>query len=172
MKNGFKDRVKAGRSNWEGSALSNKGFVYLTSAYAFYFAMAASNNQPKASVIKVEIDTKSVYPDEDLLHFLGLPEERWRGKNFLGFKFLGERSLQDLGNVAVRPTKILRIVGRKDFDIREMMYFSDPSISPMNYKILGGYYRTLTDKWFNGEEWKGLNSTDFVLDSLKKSDNK
>lgn len=150
MTEGFKDRVGSGRSNWEGDALSIEGFVYLTSAYAFYFAQCAAAGDEKASIIKVEIDVADVYPDEDILRFFGDGSRELEKR-----KDLGQVSLERLGNVAVKPDRI-RIVGRKDFSVGEMWRYSDPSISPLNYKILGGYYRKLVDTFFEGGDWRAL----------------
>lgn len=160
MRHGFKDRVGAGKSNWKGKITSQAGYVYLSSAYVFYFAMAAAKGR-KASVIKVEVDTDDLYPDEDLLHFVGLEESSYRDKLHL-FKHAAERSLNELGNVAIRADSPIKILGRKDFDTHEMWRWSDPSISPMNYAILGKYYRTLTDTWFDGGDWQSLDHGGFL----------
>lgn len=49
MAHGFKDRVGAGRSNWKGKIKSQQGYVYLSSAYVFYFAMAAARENGELS---------------------------------------------------------------------------------------------------------------------------
>lgn len=161
MAQGFKDRVAVGRGNWAGKIQSQAGFVYLSSSYAFYFAMKAAGNAKMASVIKVEVDTDDLYPDEDLLHFKGLENRHYRDKLHL-YKHLAPQSLSDLGNVAIRADAPIKILGRKDFNTREMWMWSDPSISPLNYRILGGYYRALTDTWFEGGDWQSLTHEQFL----------
>lgn len=158
LKDGFKDRVAANKKNWSGKIISQAGFVYLTTAYPFFYAMNASKGRT-ASVIKVEVDSKDLYPDEDILRFAGI-----KGPIELeDYKANGELSLMKLGNVAVKPEAIIRILGRKDFDSVEMAGFSDPSMSPINYRILGAYYRELTAQWWADGEWRKINQTEFLM---------
>ncbi|KKL61808.1 hypothetical protein LCGC14_2191630, partial [marine sediment metagenome] len=50
LKNGFKDRVNAGKKNWDGKILSQAGFIYLTRAYPFFYGMNACDDGGVASV--------------------------------------------------------------------------------------------------------------------------
>ena len=65
--------------------------------------------------------------------------------------------------MAILKDAPVKILGSKEFQVRDMFAYSDPSMSPLNYKILGEYYRQLTDKWWNGEDWQSLNTTDYLL---------
>lgn len=157
QKDGFKDRVGAGVSNW-GEKSGQEGFIYLTRAYPFYYGQAASGEDKMAAVLQVEVDQNEFYPDEDFLTYVGLDDPQ----NIEKYKHLGWESYQRLGNVAVKPEAIKAILGRKDFSVLEMFRFSDPSMSPMNYQILGEYYRQLTDKWWAGEPYEHLKTYDFL----------
>lgn len=161
MRHGFKDRVGSGKSNWEKRVESMPGFVYLTTAYSFFFAMNAAKGK-NASIIKVEVDTDDLFPDEDMFYFKYGNTFKITEYDIEQMQHLSSESLRLFGNVSARPEAI-KVVGRKDFNVVEMSRFSDPSISPMNYKLLGEYYRTLTDKWFSGEDWETLNSVDFLM---------
>jgi len=160
MKNGFKDRIGSGRKNWDGLGLSQKGFVYLTRAYPFFYAMQAAEDKDEfASVLRVEADNRDLYPDEDFLRQAFKKEKRYDIKKF---KLYGVNSLTYLGNVAIEPRNIIKIIGRKDFEPKVMWGYSDPSMTVLNYQILGEYYRALTDKWWNDEDWKSLQTIDFI----------
>jgi len=166
MQHGFKDRVGAGKGNWEKRVLSKAGFVYLTTAYPFFFAMNASKGK-MASVVKVSVDTDDLYPDEDLFFFKFGNMFKVSAKDLLDMKHLADESLQLFGNVAVKPEAV-EVLGRRDFKVGEMMYFSDPSISPINYKILGGYYRKLTDTWWDGGEWQKVDQSAELYKSINQ----
>ena len=159
MREGFKDRVKAKRSNWTGKVKSMQGFIYLTTAYPFYFAQCSAKAGDKsASIIKVVVETHDLYPDEDYIRYANRNLETFNPDeiNLEDYKHAFDLSLKNLGCVAIKDSSFIGLVGRKDFDWHEMWQYSDPSISPMNYAILGNYYRELTDKWWNGEDWKSV----------------
>lgn len=146
---GFKDRVAAGVTNWTGDAESKAGFTYLTRAYPIFYAMQVAGEDNLAAVFKVTVDTADLYPDEDYLFSAGVITKPIT--DLAPYKQYGERSLEQLGNVAVRPEAIT-IVERKNLSVKDMFMYSDPSIGIINYKILGNYYRILSDAWFNGED--------------------
>ena len=130
--------------NW--NVKSKKGFVYLSSAYAPFYAM--SNNAHKLALIKVEVDTKHLYPEDDFL-MLVLGKKTFT-QNELDktdinlYKSLWKKSLQYMGNVAVRPHNI-KIIGVRYFDGSNLIMRCDPVISPVNFKIMGQYYKKLTN---------------------------
>jgi len=67
MQEGFKLGQKA---NWK--VKSKDGFVYFSSAYAPFYAMKHSTR--KLALIKVEIDSIDLYPEDDwLMRALGKP---------------------------------------------------------------------------------------------------
>jgi len=159
LREGFRDRVLGGKSNWSGKVISQSGFVYLTKAYPFFYASnAAKENEIQGVVIKVEVDEKDLYPDEDILRF-----NKVKGKiDIRNYKEYSVLSLEELGNVAVKPEDIKKIIGMKTFDIATMIFYSDPSMSPMNYMFLGKYYCMLTDTWWNDGDWKSINKFNMI----------
>lgn len=164
LKEGFKDRVEANKRNWDGRILSQAGFVYLSRVYPFFYGSNASpDNEKEASVLKVVVDTKNLYPDEDVLRHAGIEGDI----DLEDYKHHGKLSLKALGNIAVRPEHIEKILGRKDFNVFEMAMYSDPSMSPINYKIMGGYYKKLTDTWWKGGDWKGVEQMDSIIKAMK-----
>lgn len=166
MRHGFKDRVGAGKKNWDGVVLSKVGFVYLTRAYPFFYAMNAAGGHERASVLKVVVDTDDLFPDEDYIRGSGCLRKRIALKHY---KHLADASLKYLGNVAIRPEKVGKVVGRKDFWVNEMWQYSDPSMSQMNYAMLGEYYRELTDTWWAGGDWQAVDQTASIQKALSSN---
>jgi len=142
------------RYNWD--VKSKKGFVYLSSAYSPFYAMAANKNGNRLALIKVEVDDKDIYPEDDFVMFmLGYPkynQAQLDEINLKRFKKLAKISLQYMGNVAVRPDKV-RILGVRCFDGEMLLFKCDPVISPINFKIMGDYYKGLTEWIFNGKDF-------------------
>lgn len=157
------------KGNWGRTVMSRSDAVYLTNCYAPYFAMCADDKTPAL----LEIDTDhltigNLVPDEDVLEqgFRGrddLPSD-WsmekRTKHYRKYlhNWAGEyeMSIKAMGNCAylgtIPPEAITRALY---FDPREAQQFSwqsmDPSISLMNYKLVGKKYRGLT-KWAFGDD--------------------
>ena len=152
MKEGFKSREICNKSNWKGKYLSQKDFIYLTVCYPFFYgANAGEEENDRAVVIKVEVDEEDLYPDEDFIRQASdAPEKEVYIRNY---KYLGKESLKYLGNVAVKANKI-KILDSKEFDITEMVLWCDPSMSIMNFKILGKYYTELVANWYADRKWK------------------
>ena len=135
----------------------------MTIAYPFFYGgNAAKENDSKAVVIRVEVDEKDLYPDEDFI----IQVLKQQGNDIEkidsieDYKDNGLNSLKHMGNVAVKPDKI-KVLDMKEFDITEMCIWCDPSMSIMNFKILGGYYKSLVNNWYNGREWK-LSMNDYL----------
>lgn len=166
LKHGFKDRVASGKSRWSGKVKSQEGVVYLTRAYPFFYAMNAAENRETAAVLKVEVDIDDLLPDEDYLRWAGIVQTERQKVDLRKYQHLAERALEKLGNVAVDPDNIKRVLGKKLFAVGEMWQYSDPSMSPLNYSILGGYYRKLTDTWWAGGDWQNVNQSDELMKSL------
>tara|TARA_Y100001963_G_C6759306_1_gene438593 strand:- start:561 stop:1175 length:615 start_codon:yes stop_codon:yes gene_type:complete len=140
--------------------------VYLTKAYALFFgSMAASEDGSEGAVLEVSgIDMSNLVPDEDALaqiNITDMPEladmdlnQRtafWR-KNAPKHSFLTHDSLRLLGNCAhmgtILSTEIEKCV---TFDPVEVTLVCDPTITPMNYHILGERYeRVLANFIDNG----------------------
>lgn len=157
----IKDGFAKGKDNWDGIRKSIRGHVYMTTAYSvFYATNAVKDGDELASIIKVEVDENDIYPDEDYLIFkYGLVS----GKRLvLPHKYLGKESLEKLGTCSIRLNSEIKILGRKDFKWKEMFAYSDPSIHPMNYAILGAYYRELSRRIYDGESLEGLLITNYL----------
>lgn len=177
-KGGFKDRDETGVSNWgkdkdgvvEGKE-SQKGFVYLTRAYPFFYGQAAaSDNDKVACVLKVRVKKTDLYPDEDYLRekgIVGQDEEI----NLEDYKEYALASLKELGNVAIKTKDINKSTFRvKEFDIAEMYHYSDPTMSTLNYRFCGGYYRKLTDYWWYGvKNWRKVIMAEEIINDMSKS---
>ena len=70
MKEGFKPDKKY---NWQ--IKSKTGFVYLSLAYAPFYANEANGEGRNRALIKVEVKDSALYPDEDyLMHKIGKPK--------------------------------------------------------------------------------------------------
>ena len=149
-------------SNWDHTVASVDDRVYLTNAYALYFAGQAVEVDESDDVLAVvEVDTDLLnedlfVADEDAV------EQTNRGRDSLppewsaiqrtmyywdhAHEFSWEGSLQVLGTCAymdtIPPEAITRIVliSIKKYS-RLVMGGYDPFISVMNYKIMGAKYR-------------------------------
>jgi len=158
LKRGIVPRGKENSSsNWEEESIP--GHIYLTEAYAPYYALCAANkNNDKVLVLEVETEKfidRSFYPDEDYIFQLNkirkkaltLSEIR---NNIEHYRSLTWDSLSKLGNVAYKgcipATAITRYV---IFNQDERPYITskvDPTITVINYHLLGKFYRDFT-KW-------------------------
>lgn len=147
-KEGF---ITGKKYNW--NVKSKGGFVYLSSAYAPFYAM--STNSKKLALIKCEVLAKDCYPEDDfIMYCLKKPsyiQEELDKINLRGYKYLWKESLKYMGNVAVRPNKI-KILGIRYFDGERLIFKCDPTISPLNFKVMGEYYMRLTKWIYEGNE--------------------
>lgn len=156
--------------NWTGTVKSRGDMVYLTAAYAPFFAAAAVEPREPWGVVEVELDDSDVpnlRPDEDFLeqatrgvgpdHGLYIPgsmEERtivFRGA-LDALAECWEDSLKGISNIAHRgriaPGKITRIaLYDPSSNGLITMKALDPAITVLNYAIMGAGYRALC-KWF------------------------
>lgn len=154
MKEGFKPDKKY---NWQ--IKSKTGFVYLSLAYAPFYANEANGESRNRSLIKVEVKESALYPDEDyLMHVIGNPKYTQADLNRLdleNYKGLSDKSLEYLDNVSAKPEDIT-IIGCRVFDSTNLLAVCDPGITPINYMLMGEYYRKLTE-WI----YEGNNPIDF-----------
>jgi hypothetical protein len=137
--------------NW--NVRSKKGFVYLSLAYAPFYAM--KHNTQKLALIKVEVDSKDLYPEDDFIMF-AMKKPAYSQKdlddvNLENYKQYWEKSLKFLGNVAVKPDKI-KILGIWYFDGKNLIMRCDPCIIPTNFWVMGDYYKELSEWIFQGKE--------------------
>jgi len=154
--NGLISREDAA-SNWEVE--SRDDLVYLTDAYAPYFATQASGEGERYGLVEVEVDPGDLLPDEDFLEqvtrgqdvcpLTGMVERtEWYRERLEGFAHHALDSLKGLGNAAhpgVLAVDVTRVVL---FDPKAAPVFAwmaiDPSISVLNYRLMGDKYRGLT----------------------------
>jgi len=138
--------------NWK--VKSKKGFVYLSSTYAPFYAMASANSV-KLALIKVEVNTEDCYPEDDfIMASIGKPHYSQKDLDEIDleiFKHLWEESFKRMGNIAAKPDKI-KILGIKTFDGKHLLYRCDPAVSPINFMIMGKYYEDLSNWIFEGNE--------------------
>jgi len=52
----------------------------------------------------------------------------------------------------MRRPESIKIVGVRYFDVRGLGLVCDPSISPLNFMIMGEYYKKLTEHIYSGKE--------------------
>lgn len=156
-KSGFKTGKKY---NWH--VKSSKGFVFLSLAYAPFFAqMAKSKNNKERALIKCFVEETDLFPDDDFVMFaLGKPiytEKDLKDNSIWLYKDHYKESLKFLGNACALPPAI-RVLGVASFSIKKLLYVCDPTITPINYQIMGDYYKKLTEWISEGnkpEEFKG-----------------
>ncbi len=134
MKEGFKPDKKY---NWQ--IKSKPDFVYLSLAYAPFYANAANSKSRNRALIKVEVKESALCPDDDFVMYgLGKPKYTQADLNELDleeYKWLSEKSLEYLGNVSAKPEDIT-IIGCRVFDSSKLLAVCDPAITPMNYMMV------------------------------------
>lgn len=150
-KEGFKTDIKY---NW--NVKSKRGFVYLSLAYAPYYAMNTKYNKEKLALIKVEVDTKDLYPEDDFVMSKLFFKTKYTQKdidkiNLKQLKHFWKESLKWVGNVAVKPNKI-KILGIRYFSGKNLICKCDPVVDYVNYMMMGDYYKELTAWIFEGNE--------------------
>lgn len=148
LREGFRYGVKY---NWSGDIKSKEGFIYLSLAYAPFYSETAKSTSKMRAIVKVSVPINKLYPDEDFLfHALKLKTQReMRDIDICQYKHAAKHSLQYLGNCAALPEDIT-VLGAREFDAKRLIYVCDPSISPIAYKVMGDYYKKLTDWIYKG----------------------
>jgi hypothetical protein len=162
LRDGIKPRGRK-RGNWKPYP-SIAGHVYLTEAYAGYFATVAAKKGERALIVEVCLEDDSrLYPDEDFIA-QALAAQNKRSievyhdevvKTIACYRDYVQASLDGLGNVSHRgvipPPAISRYVlvdTKKQSDV--IMLALDPTISLMNYRFCGEKYRTI-NSWLFGD---------------------
>lgn len=183
MKIGLEPR-RSRTGNWKhNNAPSRTDCVYMTNAYAIFFALNASNVASEDPCV-LEIDTlklklSCLLPDEDFLEqatrgmgdapldWPMLKRTAWYRARLEQFSSFWEKSLKHLGNCSYKGTipveAITRIAVIDQTDQAEFCWQAlDPSITLMNYHIVGTKYRGMT-KWLFGDDmgedapkWNGM----------------
>ncbi|MFZ1073467.1 MAG: hypothetical protein WAO21_08535 [Verrucomicrobiia bacterium] len=172
---GLKPRKMTGKSNWQHTVESSPSLIYLTTAYAPYFALHAftSFHKTKFAIVEIEtnlLDKTKLRPDEDFIEQATRRDE----KNSAGIrgKTINERteyirnhidefseswrlSVEHLGNCAykgvIEPVAITRVSVVDISKCKSMCYEAmEPVITILNYNLCGAQYRML-NRWFMGE---------------------
>lgn len=161
------------KSNWE-HAPSRSDAVYLTSAYALHFATCCENDREKQwGIVEVETDRLNPFrlaPDEDFLEQRGRKHDGVEGDMLARTKHYRDRlwnyqcdtdgkpnwlhSVEGLGNCAHEgpiPADAITRIALISKDRSDIRWASDPTISLINFRILGGYYNALTGLIFGDE---------------------
>lgn len=170
-------RSKSG--NWQHTMPSRTDCVYMTVAYAMYFALNACKVHSEHPVV-FEIDTLqlnpfSLLPDEDYLEqatrrvegkaHIDLPPEeikgmaartRWFRERLHNYNDYWENSIIGLGNCCfqgvIPPKAITRFaVVESEHQAEFCWQAMDPTITILNYQIVGAKYRGMT-KWLFGDD--------------------
>ena len=160
LKKGITPRYKNSIGNWKDNP-SRDDMVYLSDAYACYFAYVTAGEQGgEPLVLEVNVKKDRLYPDEDYLEQFTRIDPAWkdiventtmehRTKHFkdtlLDFKDYFEDSLKFLGNACykgiIKPKNIVKYSILNDDKVLE---YSDPTITLQNYIYLGERYRELS----------------------------
>lgn len=167
---GIKPRGKANKTNnWKHTVGSNQDTVYLTDSYAFYFAWcAAARRRDDLALVEVDCDglRANLQADEDAVEQSnrgrdGLPADWDMKRRTIYYRsrahlYSAAQSLEVLGTCGHRGTvpvsALRRIVTIKHEEcLRLILQGFDPSISTLNYKILGAQYRQGV-RWFFDDE--------------------
>jgi len=142
------------KSLWEAYP-SARDRVYLTDAYAIYFACCAAKDGQQGVILQVDVNPRRLVADEDalaqakctdlsVLNGMNLQQKTaWWRKNAPKYPGLASDSLRLLGNAAhmgtIFPSQIVKVI---KFDVTpEIVLSNDPTITIMNYQLLGTEYR-------------------------------
>lgn len=177
LRQGIKPRGKKRKSNWKGTVESNPDTVYLTRGYAGHFARSAceGTSQPIVFEISTKFLKEDLFrPDEDFLEQASrtVPEEHpfyvegdmkhrtefFRanaGKLNHQFPGLALRSIEFMGTVGYRGTIPLRAIHayiKYPQDVTAILHLGDdPTITTINWSLLGWRYSMLLDILFKHE---------------------
>jgi hypothetical protein len=163
QRHGLLPRRLTGQSNWSGNVASKEEFVYLTDAYPVYFAvgpaLAADDAPADLLILKVDVDEKRLYPDEDFIAWVvtdGAQGVRQEEMNpFIdprAYQAAWHLSLQHNGVVCtpkVPPKRILdhRVIPRSEAELIAELGL-EPMPTPLNYRFMGSHYRRCIEALF------------------------
>ena len=167
LREGLKPRKPGTVGNWD-KAISGYGRVYLSSAYALFYAMhAVSRSADRAVVLKIDadkMDPTRFLPDEDWLKQL-LPTEsssttpgRLKKARSLAFEYphLAWRSLEEHGTIAyngvVNPRAIEEVALIEAKALTKIVLRGyDPTVNTLNMAIMGDIHKGW-HRWLFGEK--------------------
>ena len=148
--------------------------VYLTNAYAVWFAWTAAKANEKGVVVAVDVEMEDLVADEDYLAQTNWQDEElaflqdmslqertlyWKERAPC-FPNMAEYSLINLGTVAhMGPCHdIVKIVEFNPVDAID----HDPTISLMNFRFFGDQYRAMTKDFVESDGKLGLRWQDYT----------
>jgi hypothetical protein len=167
LSRGLRPRGKTSDGNWK-SYPSRNDMVYLSTAYAPYFAWSAVDikKDEKALLVEVDLDllkVEKLYPDEDfiaqaLAKQKNVSIDAVHGKvrrTISGYRHHAHDSLHGLGNIAHRgivPVSAITRCVTIDLNHQDSLaqVCMDVSVSVLNYQILGAKYRSVIE-WIFGD---------------------
>lgn len=176
MKSGLKPRGRR-KGNWDHTVLSRPDCVYLTNAYPLYFMFAAVDTAEEDFGAVIEIDTDLLnlaylLPDEDAVAQTNRDSEYGDSlldrtayfRDNLVHMFLGttvwEQSLAALGTCCyfgvIPPEAITRYVRINRKKNTHLQLDFDPTITCMNFRLLGNRYRACSIALFGDEPGEDL----------------
>ncbi|MEO1497666.1 MAG: hypothetical protein AAFV43_11000 [Planctomycetota bacterium] len=157
---GLQPRCVTGQaSNWEGDIESKPDFVYLSAAYAIYYAVEAADTPHDPVILQVDWDHLKLYPDEDFIayHRSDGTVESWQAEGALvdpsEHKELWALSLARSGNVCTPAVPRAAILGYRAIPIEGnggllLDTGVDAIPAESNYLYRGDYYRRCLAAYF------------------------
>lgn len=146
------------KGNWKEFP-SRKDMVYLSTAYAPFFALNSQDSEGVILEVNLDdLDASKLFPDEDgIAQAISQQEKRPLNivhqevkNNLEAYQHYAMQSIDLIGNICyqgtIEPSKIKRLTTiefKKRPDLA--MICCDPSISVMNYRLIGNKYRTFTE---------------------------
>lgn len=181
---GIKPRGRK-KGNWKEFP-SRKDMVYLTNAYAPFFAIQGCTGGEKALVVEIDlakIDMSKLYPDEDFIA-QAIAQKTGQGiedvhdeirDSLEDYQHHVKESLDHLGNCSHKGkipsaaiSRYCLIDCKKRSDLSMMSL--DPCISLMNYRFCGDKYRSIISWLFGDREdfELGLGCNEFYIEMMEK----
>ena len=180
-----------GESTWKDLP-SSPDVVYLTTAYAGYFALNATPEKERWGIIEIDSDRlfdEDMVPDEDFMEQVtrghtmenwdlpaaGMPgRTKWFSDRLTAFHPCWTDSLAGLGNCGYAnsiPAEAITRVGLYDpaSNPTMTMMAMDPTITIMNYRICKAKYQALV-AWLMGDKVDPLAFSFFAHADLRELD--
>lgn len=172
--------------NWQHTVDSNPKMVYLTNAYAGYFAFSATVDEERMVIIEIETNKLaqgSFYPDEDFIAQVIyhkqkdepgaretlLETTKMVRDNSRTFRKYWRDSLNGMGNCCYMGNIPISAMTRVSFLPWHPFFIAviDPSISILNYKYCGDKYQMLT-RIMMGDipSWEEYRASDISMKAL------
>lgn len=166
LKNGLLPTKETGHEgNYGNEVPSNEDTVYLTDAYAAYYAVGAldEDDDHDPVILAIEVDETSLFPDEDFIaecvsraEGTEWKEERTKFHPFM-HKSLWRESLQHNGVVCTLNCPPGKIVGHRVLPIETcstlLVFLGYDALPGMtNYLMLGDLYRRSLEALFDADD--------------------